>query len=206
MRTVYRKQHPYYGKYKIKISMYHNSWQYMPTENSTENNILYYFRKNFKEEIDFRWHDNWNIYLKDIAVFDDIYKQFPNYITTIYRPAVGYEHLKRFEGRKKPTLWYEKYSYKIVLKDINRINRHLCDKWCDEHSSADWRASMSGNGASYYFMNSFDAMAFKLAFSDNVVKSISANTDKAKKLLKARVERATKEYIEYLEGENETET
>ena len=50
-------------------------------------------------------------------------------------------------------------------------------------------------------MNSLDAMAVKLKYSDKTVSTYVADADKAAYKLKERMDEAKREYYEYLEGE-----
>ena len=202
MRIEYRKKYPYFGKYKIKINVYNKDWSSFETKTKTKN-VLDYLTSNFPS--DFKWSYSWCVYLKDEALLNKIIKEFPEHICSAYKPAIGYEDLEGVEKKQERVLWYDKYPYKIILKDVTYKNNHEYGLWCEIHLKGNYKLSTGTKKTSFYFMNSFDAMAFKLAFGDNVVKTITADSKKAKKLLKERANNARNEYLEYMEGENETE-
>jgi len=202
MRIEYRKKYPYYGKYKIKFSIGFNFHQTQDERRERAKDVRDYLDNFWKQFDDFKWSNSWNVYIKDDVVFDAIIQEFPEDIGYVYRPAPGYENLTGLSPLQKRILWYDKFPYKFLVKTGNRRNSYEYDNWCSSNIGSDYRKSAGRQSASFYFMNAFDAMAFKLKFSDKIIESQVANNTKAADILKARMEQTIREYEEYLEGEN----
>lgn len=205
MRIEYRKKYPYFGKYKIKIHVFNRDWLFgnntaISIEKDKQDKVHDYLISTWTHDKHFRWNGPWNVYLKDDEVFDDVYKEFPDSICSMIRPAPGYEDLEGVGKTEERVLWYDKFPYKIVVS-LGRSS-HEPIFWCRENIEGDYRTSSGASVTSFYFMTSFDAMAFKLAFSDKVSKTWVADKTKATKLLKQRMENTIQEYHEYMEGEN----
>ena len=201
MHVEYRKKHPYYGKYKLKVSIYNRAWKTVD-EVSNQEQVKRYLTTNYVSFDDFKWYSGWNVYIKNEDIFNDLNAAFPDYICYVHRPAPGYENLEGVEENNKRVLWYEKYPYKVVLS-VNRHTYYDQIAWCKDNIKGDVKTSTGQVSTSFYFMNSFDTMAFKLAFSDFVIKTVVANSEKSAILLKERMDTATSEYHEYLEGESD---
>lgn len=201
MYIEYRKKHPYYGKYKIKISIYNGIWDRLREEKNQEN-VKKYLEKNYNKDEDFKWCGGWCIYIKNEDMFDDIFIAFPEHICYVYKPAPGYEDLEGVEENIEKILWFDKYPYKVTLS-VNRSTYYDQVAWCEHNIKTDFKTSAGQQETGFYFMTSFDAMAFKLAFSDLVIKTVVANSKKAAIMLKERMEKTTREYYEYLEGESD---
>lgn len=201
MHIEYRKKHPYFGKYKIKISIHNRGWS-RDYEFEKQDEIRKYLAANYTSAEDYKWNGGWNVYLKDENIFDEVHAKFPNYICYMYKPAPGYEDLVGGEDTERRVLWYDKYPYKVTLS-VNRDNYFTQLEWCGINIHGDIKTSTGRVETNFYFMNSFDAMAFKLAFSDIVVKTFVANSEKAAILLEERMDAAIREYHEYMEGESD---
>lgn len=210
MRTELRRKNPYFGKYKFKIHIYNRKWisgatsypQRHALEQAKQEKVRDFLSSTWKKDVDFKWRDGWNVYLRDEDVFDDVVKNFPDYISWVYRPAPGFEHLDGKGELKERILWFDKFPYKITLAGVDRNTNHTQLKWCEENLEGDVRVSSGSKESSFYLMTSFDAMAFKLAFSDIVNETFVADKKKAEKMLKNRMNTAIQEYHDYLEGEN----
>ena len=210
MRVEYRKKYPYFGKYKIKIHVYNRNWIHHTVPLVANNNrgveaieqqkVLDHLKSVWLTEKDYKWKDAWNVYLRDEDVFDDVSKKFPDSICTVIRPAPGYEDLEGVGKIEEHVLWFDKFPYRIGTT-IGRGNNNEAILWCNSNIESDYRVSTGTNASSFYFMTSFDTMAFKLRFSDSVTKTGIANKKQATESLKKRIEIATREYNEYLEGE-----
>lgn len=198
MRIEYRKKHPYFGKYKAKISIYNGRLESRGAD--YQGNVKRYLEANYNTE-EFKWSGGWNVYLKDESIAAVVDAAFPDYICYLYKPAPGYEDLEGLEENTERVLWYEKYPYKMILS-VGRATNFEQLEWCEDNIEGHVKTSAGSAETSFYFMNSFNAMAFKLAFSDIVVKTYVANPEKAAILLEERMETAAREYHEYLEGEN----
>lgn len=203
MHIEYRKKYPYFGKYKIKISVYHRSWD-RNNELSKQQEVRDFLEANYASYEEYKWSGGWNVYLKNEDMFNEVYKKFPDHICYMYKPAPGYEDLVGVDENNERVLWYDKYPYKVVLS-VNRSDYFHQVGWCEGNIDGDFKTSAGRIETSFYFMNSFDTMAFKLAFSDIVVKTYVANSEKAAILLEERMDDAIREYHEYLEGESDDE-
>ena len=205
MRIELRKRHPYFGKYKIKISIFNRSWRtnFSNAAETQQTKVKEYLQKCRNSPKEYKWVDAWNVYLKNEEVFDDVNKAFPDHVGTMYKPAPGYEDLEGVADTEERVLWYEKYPYKVTLLNVSRNNSFEYSKWCVDNIDGDIRTSTGAIEASFYFMNSLDATAFKLAFGDTKTKTYVANKEKAAILLKERMEKSIREYHEYLEGEKD---
>jgi len=214
-KTELRRKHPYFGKFKFKINVYNKDWvkDYKlayPTfltditdiEKEQYIKVKDYLTKYWKVEKDFRWNDNWNVYLRDADVYDHVLSRFPTFLSKVIRPAPGYEDLEGRGALNEHILWYGKFSYKISLRNVDSTTNHLYKKWCMENLESDIKYSTGYSDTSFYFMNSFDAMAFKLRFGDYVKDTFIADKDEAAIQLRNRMDQAIQEYNNYMEGES----
>ena len=203
MNIHYRMSYPYYGHYKYKITIKYD-WQESEPEKKHKQraeNVKNFLTNNWDSVKDYKWSSDWCIYIRDKDVFDDINKNYPNHLQTVYMPAPGYEHLEGKNPRQSRILWYDRYPYKIVLDNVDRKESVEYILWCNENIKGKFRSSSGGNKLSLFFMNSFDALAAKLKYGDHSVKTYMADSEKAAEELRKKMELAKKEYYEYLEGE-----
>ena len=201
MYTHYRMSHPYFGLYKYKISITYDVKENEATFKDRILNVRQFLTSNWKRNDDFKFSNSWNVYLRDKDVFESLTNAFPDSIQTVYLPAPGYEHLDGRKPRQSRVLWYDKFTYKILLKTVSRTESLEILSWCKNNLRGDCKHSSGYASASFYFMNSMDAVAFKLKYSDKIMETEIADVKKASKELKKRIKQATQEYYDYLEGE-----
>lgn len=201
MYTQYRMSYPYFGLYKYKISLVRNFQEHENIFLNRITTIKDFLKNNWKDGKDYKFTNAWNIYLRDKDVFDNVANNNYNAIQTVYLPAPGYEHLVGKPPRQNKILWYDKFPYKILLDNIERGETVVYLDWCKKNLKGETKCSSGYNSASFYFMNSMDAVAFKLQHGDKVAGTYVADSDKAAELLKERIERANREYYDYIEGE-----
>lgn len=210
MRTELRKKHPYYGKYRYKldVGVFYTTqpagWTKAKERKETLE-FIDYIKKNIKEENYLMVFNSWSrwpvVYIANKDEVEIVIKsRFKIYIWCFTKPAPGYENKKKPNKDEITSLWYNRYPYKIVLRLDDNIEIEETLEWCEENISRNYTKSGYMGNISYFFINSIDAMAFKLRFSDNVKDTKITDDKTAKRWLKDRIRRAEEDLKTFLEG------
>lgn len=210
MRTELRKKHPYYGKYRYKLDVgvffpIQQAGLTKTKERKEALEFIGYIKKNIKKENYLMVFNNWSkwpvVYIANKDEVEIVIKsKFNKYIWCFTKPAPGYENKKKPNKDEITSLWYNRYPYKIVLRLNDNIEIEETLEWCEENISRNYTKSGYMGNISYFFINSIDAMAFKLRFSDTVTETKITDDKTAKKWLKDRIRRAEEDLETFLEG------
>jgi len=155
MRIEYRKKYPYFGKYKIKIHIFNRDWLFghnrvTSIEKIEQEKVYEYLKSTWKPNKDFKWNDAWNVYVKDDDVFNDVFREFPDSICSMIRPAPGYEDLEGIGKTEEKVLWYDKFPYKIGL-GLGRSTNHEAIMWCQNNIETAFKSSTGSAHTSFLF-------------------------------------------------------
>lgn len=186
MREEQRKSYPYYGVFKYKMSI--SLVKYGVTSNTTLTDIHVFLETLGKGNFKFR--DQWSIYLKDRPHYDAMVAKFKNDIIIAYVPAPGYENLTGKAPKVESKLWYGRFPIKITIRLKKKESNETCYTWCTQNLNSDFRMAGSSHYPSFFFINASDALAFKLTFAEKIINVDFINTTIAKKLLRDRVKQA----------------
>ena len=204
---VFRKNRPYFGKYKFKIELsdYPNGNLYRPNTNSqklTSYEVQEYLAKKFEPDT-YKIRDSLHLYYLPVYVTEEdiletfLKSKYKKHVVTVIRPAPGYEANDTIvETPGKTSLWYGRFPYKIV------VDRHYTEPllWCGENCFEDFRKSGYSGNVSFFFMSPIDATGFKLMFSDDVTETKMPDDKIAAKLLRNRVKEAREDLKNFLDG------
>lgn len=186
MREIQRKNYPFYGIFKYKISISLDKYRISTKTTLTD---ICVFLETLGEK-NYKFRDQWSIYLKDKTHYDAVMKKFPHDIVLSYVPAPGYENLVGRQPKTEPKLWYSRFPIKITMKINKGESSEEYSKWCAQNLNHDFRMAGSSFYPSFFFINASDALAFKLNFAEKIIKTNSIKTAIAKKLLNDRIKLA----------------
>ena len=213
MRTEYRKKPPYYGKYNFKLDT--GAWQLRQQFGSLGSSVLTekegalkfiaFIKTSIKKENYLIVNNSWSswpmVYVANIDDIDVIFaSEYKKYIWCFTKPSPGYVNAKKIKKEDRNTLWYGRFPYRIILNISDNLEFEETLEWCEENVQKKYSKSGNLNKVSYYFINSIDAMAFKLRFSDWLHDTKIPDNKLAKKLLKNRIKQAEKDLEIFLEG------
>ena len=196
---IYRKKHPYYGKYKIKIVLdlartYTNSRMVVSLCNNKIGGENYSFNEY-----------SYEILVKDYKYFSLLEEKIGEYFVKVYQPAPGYENLEGPPPKVEPVLFYNRFPYRIILK-MNRRNRtNQLLNWCNENCEGDYRIGNTEKNLTFYFMRMSDVIMAKLIWGDYVTETHIPDTQKAEELLKKNILKAELDLKQFLKGVQEIE-
>lgn len=200
--TEYRESYMYWDKFRIKIVL--DASQNNSFPHCRDNAIYGYLKKRYIDK-DFRMEGGRLIYLKDDEMYNYFCLKYANRIRYQYFQAPGYENSIRKDFENINGLWYERYPFKIHLKDNSLTRKFLkseIEPWIKENVEHGWTKNGISRSISFFFVSKLDAIAFKLTFADLVKSSEERAPRLTKKLLKARIESAKKDLEAYVEGLN----
>lgn len=209
MMIYYRKKYPYYGRYKCKAEL---NYCYNYTNNAgikpTSFDLIKRLNQLLSQE-NYKLYGHYCIYIKEEKHLDILLNdiKFKDILLYVYKPAPGYEHLTGKEPDEKKTLWYKRFSYKIMIRNESSRNKSSVDNlnkiitWCDENLQNAYQRCGIYNKVTFFFSNKHDAAAFKLAFSDKIEKQEILDKNIVVKELKKRIKQAREDLKIYLKGE-----
>jgi hypothetical protein len=190
-----RKAYPFYGKFSYRISVRSHD-RFIDDYERIKN----YLNDNYTKDLDFKYRDSWNIYLRDEPIYADVVNNFKPIIVFAAVPAPGYENLKGRAPKPETKLWYKKFPYKITVRDPDKVGDSRFSIWCESNVNYEYKKSGTFYNLSYFFINAADAMAFKLTFHDDIVNVDIIKDQKAEALLKQRIDDAKADLDKFMEG------